>query len=184
MLTESAYKLMQATYNKEKPWERLKALQVERCVTPTMKPTLRIYRDADEWSAAHQLPFTNGPFRRQGWNGSSASIGRARGWPSRITSIMRSQGRCARKNLDAVDASSSMSPKPRCSWYASSVVLKVAPRRRRELETAQCAMRRRRAEPALVHQSRESLGFHTVAGAVVVCASGALRDQDDEPCQE
>ena len=51
VLTESAYKLMQATYNNEKPWERLKALQVDRCVTPTMKPTLRIYRDADEWSA-------------------------------------------------------------------------------------------------------------------------------------
>ena len=51
VLTESAYKLMQATYNNEKPWEILKALQVDRCVTPTMKPTLRIYRDANEWSA-------------------------------------------------------------------------------------------------------------------------------------
>ena len=51
-------------------------------------------------------------------------------------------------------------------------------------------MRRRGAESALEHQSRERLGLHAVAGAVVICASGALRDQDPEqdepgiePCQ-
>ena len=62
----------------------------------------------------------------------------------------------------------------------------VARRRRREVEIARCAMRRRGAEPALEHQSRESFGLHAVAGAVVICARGALRDQDpeqDEPRQ-
>ena len=58
----------------------------------------------------------------------------------------------------------------------------VAPRRRRELEVAR-AMRRGGAEPAFEHQSRESLGLHAVAGAVVIPrARGALREQD-EPCQ-
>ena len=66
----------------------------------------------------------------------------------------------------------------------SGMALQVAPRPRRELELARGAMRRRGAEPALEHESRESLGLHAVAGALV--ARGALRDQDpeqDEPWQ-
>ena len=72
-------------------------------------------------------------------------------------------------------------------WIAEDWLHRVALPRRRELEVAR-AMRRRGVEPAFEHESRESLGLHAVAGAVVICfcVRGALRDQDpeqDEPWQ-
>eukprot|EP00312_Isochrysidales_sp_CCMP1244_P001171 CAMPEP_0196683290 /NCGR_PEP_ID=MMETSP1090-20130531/9803_1 /TAXON_ID=37098 /ORGANISM="Isochrysis sp, Strain CCMP1244" /LENGTH=257 /DNA_ID=CAMNT_0042021729 /DNA_START=17 /DNA_END=790 /DNA_ORIENTATION=+ len=65
VLTESAVKLLQATYRGGQPWEKLLALTTEyaeRCVTAAAAgggassgggeiPAMRMYRDSDEWAA-------------------------------------------------------------------------------------------------------------------------------------
>ena len=49
VVTESAFRLMQATYRGARPWDRLLGL------VTTSRPALHVYRDADEWEAYREV---------------------------------------------------------------------------------------------------------------------------------